>query len=64
MKDLRITEERRSFKPTPHFPYVDSTGGVAHRDRRRVPDRRLNNIHLEVLSMEIITAKSDSTASS
>jgi len=63
MKDLRITKERRSFKPTPRFPLVGSNGGVAYFDRRRAPDRRLNNICLEVVPMEIIIAGSDTTAS-
>jgi len=63
MKDLRITKERRSFKPTPRFPFVGSNGGVTYFDRRRAPDRRLNNIRLEVVPMEIITAGSDTTAS-
>jgi len=63
MKDLRITKERRSFKPAPHFPFVDSNGDVTHFDRRRVPDRRLNNICLEVVPMEVISAGSDTTTS-
>jgi len=41
MKDLRITKERRSFKPAPRFPF----------DRRRVPDQRLNNICDELFAM-------------
>jgi len=63
MKDLRITKERRSFKPTPRFPFVGGNGGVTYFDRRRFPDRRLNNICLEVVPMEIIIAASDTTAS-
>jgi hypothetical protein len=63
MKDLRIEKDRRSFKPTPRFPFVDGAGGVTHFDRRRVPDRRLNNICLEVVPVEMIVAGSDATAS-
>ncbi len=61
MKDLRIKNERRSFKPAPRFPFVDSNGDVIRFDRRKVPDRRLNSISLEVVPMEIITAEGDAT---
>ncbi|NHZ69799.1 MAG: hypothetical protein GWP20_01025 [Thermotogales bacterium] len=62
MKDLRIKKERRSFKPTPRFPFTDGQGDVIHFDRRRVPDRRLNSISMEVVPMEMIIAEGGTAA--
>jgi len=50
MKEQRA-EERRDFDSIQVFPYFDGAGGVIYEDRRRMPDRRLNNILLELVSL-------------
>ena len=45
-------QERRSFDPLPSIPFSDSDGKLIFEDRRRMADRRLNNIWLELVSLE------------
>jgi len=49
MKQLRITERRQGFDSGRSFPFTSRAGNVVYQDRRTMPDRRLNNISLEVL---------------
>ena len=53
MKERRV-QERRSFDSTSPFVYRGSNGHVIRMDRRRLPDRRLNNISLEMLPVEFV----------
>jgi len=49
MKEQR-NQERRDFESKQPFPFLDIMGKVILEDRRRMPDRRLNNIWLELIS--------------
>lgn len=40
----RSEQDRRTWKPMPRTPFRDSNGRLVRKDRRRKPDRRLNNI--------------------
>ncbi len=42
--DNRNQQDRREWKPMPNPPFRDSNGRLVRKDRRRKPDRRLNNI--------------------
>ena len=44
----RRKHDRRSFESAPPFPFWTPTGWVLE-DRRKRPDRRLNNIEVEFL---------------
>ncbi len=48
--DNRRKEERRAWNPMPRTPFRDSNGHVVRKDRRRKPDRRLNNIHVKAMN--------------
>jgi hypothetical protein len=50
MKERR-TQERRSFKAAPNPLVKDNKGQAKLSDRRRIPDRRLNNITVEYISL-------------
>jgi hypothetical protein len=50
MKELRKKERRHDFDSAQLFPFFDRSGRIVHRDRRSMPDRRLNNIDLEVVT--------------
>jgi hypothetical protein len=50
MKELRKKERRHDFDSAQLFPFVDRSRRIVLQDRRRMPDRRLNNIDLEVVS--------------
>jgi hypothetical protein len=39
--------DRRRADSTPVVPFRDSSGLTVHEDRRKLPDRRLNNIQAE-----------------
>lgn len=42
-------KERRSFGGKTSFPLKTNGGHLVEEDRRSIPDRRLGNIHLEVI---------------
>jgi len=50
MKELRKKERRHGFDSAQLFPFVGRSGRIVHQDRRSMPDRRLNNIDLEVVA--------------
>jgi hypothetical protein len=54
MKDQRITERRHDFEAAQTFPFTDIAGRIIHRNRRSTPDRRLNNICLEVVRLQAV----------
>jgi hypothetical protein len=41
-------KDRRSFDRKSSFP-IKTKGGLVEEDRRSIPDRRLGNIHLELV---------------
>ena len=45
-------KERRSFSGKTSFPLVTNGGYLVENDRRSIPDRRLGNIHLELIGAE------------
>ncbi len=45
----RKSSDRRSFKPSPSFPFEDGFGALVTQERRFTPDRRVNNIEVEWL---------------
>ena len=47
--DRRFVEDRRSNHKMPDTPFTDSEGRKVRCDRRRMPDRRINNIQVEWL---------------
>ena len=51
MQNRRI-RERRSLKSRPRYLMQAGRGGFRLLDRRRRPDRRLNNIHTEFIPLE------------
>ena len=52
MKEKRIRERRLDFHSARTFPFQGADGRIIYRDRRRIPDRRLNNIWLELVSLK------------
>ena len=56
MKERRSSGDRRSFRPTPAFPFADKRGCILQDSRSRLPDRRLNNLSIEWLSMALVHA--------
>jgi hypothetical protein len=50
MQDRRIQERRNPDSRMPVFRY-SGQGNVVLLDRRRIPDRRLNNIHIEFIPL-------------
>jgi hypothetical protein len=42
-------KERRGFSGKTSFPLVTNEGHLVENDRRSVPDRRMGNIHLELI---------------
>jgi hypothetical protein len=51
-EEKRKKERRRDFNSAQTFPYAGVAEYLARQDRRRMPDRRLNNIHLEILPLQ------------
>jgi len=49
MKKLRTRERRQTFDSGQSFPFINSDGRMIHQDRRRMADRRLSSISLEVI---------------
>ena len=52
MKEQRKIE-RRDFDSMRLFPFLDSAGKIIVEDRRRMADRRLNNIWLELVTLPL-----------
>ncbi len=46
-EDRRDREDRRSLHRAVSFPYKTKEGLVILKDRRKAPDRRINNISVE-----------------
>ena len=46
-QERRSTEDRRNINQSVNFPYRSKDGIVIIKDRRKTPDRRLNNINVE-----------------
>ena len=49
MRKLRTRERRQTFDSGQAFPFINSDGRVIHHDRRRMADRRLNSISLQLI---------------
>lgn len=43
----RKSSDRRTFQPSPPFPFEDCSGTLVTQERRFTPDRRVNNIEVE-----------------
>ena len=54
MENRRKKGDRRTFRPTPAFPFADTGGCFLHESRSRAPDRRLNNLSAEWISMALV----------
>lgn len=53
MNDKRIRPyDRRKNLDTPEDPFYDSHGELIKHDRRKTPDRRLNNIEVEEIECD------------
>jgi len=53
MDDKRIRPyDRRRRIDTPEVPFRDSRGEIIKHDRRKTPDRRVNNIEVEWIDDE------------
>ena len=46
-ENRRKSEDRRSLRAAASFPYKTKKGLVILKDRRKAPDRRVNNISVE-----------------
>jgi hypothetical protein len=48
MNNKRLqSADRRQYGAMPELPFKDSNGARVMEDRRRIPDRRLDNIHAD-----------------
>jgi hypothetical protein len=54
MENRRKKDDRRTFRPTPAFPFADTHGCFLHESRSRAPDRRLNSLSAEWISMALV----------
>lgn len=54
MENRRKGGDRRSFRPTQPFPFTDTKGSFLRDCRSRLPDRRLNNLETEWISMALV----------
>ena len=45
-RDRRGDADRRSWRPIPSLPFKDQHGFRVTKDRRKAPDRRVNNIEV------------------
>jgi hypothetical protein len=52
MKEKRTQERRISFHSAQFFPFQEYSGKIIQGDRRSTPDRRLNNIWLELVTLK------------
>lgn len=48
------TSDRRHDSDMPETPFKDSNGATIKECRRKIPDRRLNDVHVEWLDVEWI----------
>jgi len=54
MENRRKSGERRSFGRSETFPFTNAKGCCLRVSRSRIPDRRLNNLEVEWLSMALV----------
>jgi hypothetical protein len=55
MKHERLLfSDRRLGKDMPKVPFKDSNGATIAESRRKIPDRRINNIHAEWINEIVI----------
>jgi len=47
LKERRTLDDRRSSSTAPPFPFFDSEQTLVRENRRRIPDRRINNIQID-----------------
>ena len=47
INERRKLEDRRVASDSPPFPFFDSDQTLVREDRRRIPDRRINNIEIQ-----------------
>ena len=47
INERRTLEDRRKSSDSPPFPFFDSDQTLVREDRRRIPDRRINNIEIQ-----------------
>jgi hypothetical protein len=50
----RRNDDRRLGKDMPKVPFKDSNGATIAESRRKIPDRRINNIHAEWINEIVI----------
>jgi hypothetical protein len=56
MKDNRLrNEDRRQNNVMPSFPFKDSSGATIRGCRRKIPERRINNIQAERIDEIVIS---------
>ena len=48
-------KDRRDFGGSTKFPLKTKNGCQVEGDRRSIPDRRLGNIHLELVDIDIVS---------
>ena len=51
-QERRAKEDRRNINRSVSFPYKSKDGIVIIKDRRKTPDRRLNNISVEATEID------------
>jgi hypothetical protein len=54
MKNRRKISDRRCYIPMQLFPFTDKNGCFLRESRSRAPDRRLNNLKVEWVSMALV----------
>ena len=54
MENRRKKGDRRTFRPMQAFPFADASGCFLDESRSRAPDRRLNNLSAEWISMALV----------
>lgn len=52
-QERRNSEDRRVMITTPLFPFFDSEDTLVRQDRRQVPERRINNVHIMDPNIEV-----------
>ena len=56
MKNNRLrNDDRRQNKVMPSFPFKDSNGATIRECRRKIPERRINNIQAEWVDETVIS---------
>ena len=54
MENRRKKGDRRTFRPSPAFPFADTGGRFLPESRSRSPDRRFNKLSAESISMALL----------